>query len=112
MDHDPRTVTRGRCDRSGGAARRHMPATAGWQFPAPAICGSLIATQAEGQLRMTHDEALARSAGLGAPWQDRGAEVAEAVAHASRLAAAFARPADERAEPMPAYAVPAPRTAR
>lgn len=89
-----------------------MPATAGWQFPAPAICGSLTATQAEGWIRMTDDEALARSAGLGAPWQDRNAEIAEAVAHARRLAGAFARPADERAEPMPAYAVPAQKAPR
>jgi hypothetical protein len=54
---------------------------------------------------MTEDEALARAAGLGDAWRDRGAEIAEAVAHAKRLATAFPRPADERAEPMPAFAV-------
>ncbi|NMJ41153.1 hypothetical protein GWK16_07875 [Roseomonas sp. JC162] len=54
---------------------------------------------------MTDDEALARAAGLGDAWRDRGAEIAEAVAHAKRLATAFPRPADERAEPMPAFAV-------
>jgi hypothetical protein len=54
---------------------------------------------------MTEDEALARAAGLGAPWATR-----QAVAHARRLAGAFPRPADETAEPMPAFAVPqAPR---
>ena len=55
---------------------------------------------------MTENEALARAAGLGAAWQGREAEIAEAVAHARRLASAFPRPADERAEPMPAFAVP------
>ena len=61
---------------------------------------------------MTDDEALARAAGLGDAWRDRGAEIAEAVAHAKRLATAFPRPADERAEPMPAFAVPAPKATR
>ena len=61
---------------------------------------------------MTDDEALARAAGLGAPWQGRSAEIAEAVAHARRLATAFPRPADETAEPMPAFAVPQPKGAR
>jgi hypothetical protein len=61
---------------------------------------------------MTDDDALARAAGLGAPWQGRAAEIAEALAHARRLAAAFPRPADETAEPMPAFAVPMPRAAR
>lgn len=56
---------------------------------------------------MTENEALARAAGLGEAWRGREAEIAEAIAHAQRLAAAFPRPADERAEPMPAYAVPA-----
>jgi hypothetical protein len=54
---------------------------------------------------MTEEEALARAAGLGEPWRGREAEIAEAIAHARRLAGAFPRPADERAEPMPAYAV-------
>ena len=61
---------------------------------------------------MTEDEALARAAGLGEAWQGRGAEIAEAIAHARRLAASFARPADERAEPMPAHVVPAPKAGR
>jgi hypothetical protein len=61
---------------------------------------------------MTENEALARAAGLGETWQGRDAEIAEAVSHARRLAGAFARPADERAEPIPAYAVPAPKAAR
>ncbi len=61
---------------------------------------------------MTEEEALARAAGLGAPWRDRGAEIAEAAAHVKRLAAAFARPADERAEPMPAFAVAPGQPAR
>ena len=56
---------------------------------------------------MTEEEALARAAGLGEAWRDRGAEIAEAVAHARRLATAFARPADETAEPMPAFAAEA-----
>lgn len=61
---------------------------------------------------MTEDEALARAAGLGDAWRDRGAEIAEAVAHAKRLATAFPRPADERAEPMPAFAVTPRQAAR
>lgn len=61
---------------------------------------------------MTEDEALARAAGLGDAWHDRGAEIAEAIAHARRLAGSFPRPADERAEPMPAFAVPAPKATR
>jgi len=61
---------------------------------------------------MTDDEALARAAGLGAPWRDRGVEIAEAIAHARRLPTAFPRPADETAEPMPAFAVALPRAAR
>lgn len=61
---------------------------------------------------MTEDEALARAAGLGEPWRNRQAEIAEAAAQARRLAQAFPRPADETAEPIPAYAVPAPKVAR
>ncbi|MBR0683523.1 hypothetical protein GXW74_23765 [Roseomonas eburnea] len=60
---------------------------------------------------MTEEDALARAAGLGGPWQGRSAEIAAAIAHARSLAASFPRPADERAEPMPAYAVPAPGAA-
>lgn len=58
---------------------------------------------------MTDNEALARAAGLGEAWHTRDAEIAEAIEHARRLATAFPRPADETAEPMPAFAVPAPR---
>lgn len=61
---------------------------------------------------MTEDEALAHAAGLGEAWQGRASEIAEAIAQARRLAAAFPRPADERAEPMPAFAVPAPKAPR
>jgi hypothetical protein len=61
---------------------------------------------------MTDDQALARAAGLGAPWQGRDAEIAEAIAHARRLATAFPRPADEVAEPMPSFAAPLPKAAR
>jgi len=61
---------------------------------------------------MTEDETLARAARLGAPWRGREAEIAEAIALARRLAGAFARPADETAEPIPAYAVPTPKAAR
>lgn len=55
---------------------------------------------------MTEGEALARAAGLGAPWRGREAEIAEAIAQARRVAGTFPRPADETAEPMPAFAVP------
>lgn len=58
---------------------------------------------------MTETEALARAAGLGDAWRGREAEIAEAIAQAARLRTAFPRPADERAEPMPAFAVPAPK---
>lgn len=61
---------------------------------------------------MTEEEALARAAGLGPAWQDRTAEIAEAAALARRLAASVPPPADETAEPMPAFAVPAPKAAR
>jgi hypothetical protein len=61
---------------------------------------------------MTDEDALARAAGLGAPWRGREAEITEAIAQARRLAGAFARPADETAEPMPAFAVPLPKAAR
>lgn len=61
---------------------------------------------------MTEDQSLARVAGLGDAWRDRGPEMAEAAALARRLAAAITHPADETAEPMPSYAVPAPGAAR
>lgn len=55
---------------------------------------------------MTENAALARAAGLGAAWRDRTAEIDAAIATARRLSEGFARPADERAEPMPAFAAP------
>lgn len=55
---------------------------------------------------MTENEALARTAGLGAAWRDRTAEIDAAIATARRLSDGFARPTDERAEPMPAFTVP------
>lgn len=61
---------------------------------------------------MTEDEAMARAARLGAEWRGREAEIAEAIAQARRLAAAFGCPPDERAEPMPAFAVPIGKAAR
>ena len=61
---------------------------------------------------MTEEEALARAAGLGDKWTGREAEIAEASGNARRLAGAFARPMDERAEPIPAYAVPVAKAAR
>jgi hypothetical protein len=61
---------------------------------------------------MTENELLARSAGLGEPWREREAEVAQAIATARRMAGGFLHPADERAEPVPAFAVPAPGGAR
>ncbi len=61
---------------------------------------------------MTEDDALARYAGLGDAWRDRQGEIAEAAALARRLAGAFRHPANETAEPMPAFAVPAPKAAR
>lgn len=51
-------------------------------------------------------EALAKARGLERAWRDHPADVREAVAHAARLAAAFPRPADPAAEPIPAHAVP------
>jgi hypothetical protein len=61
---------------------------------------------------MTEDEVHARAAGLGAPWRTRRTEITEAIAHARRLADAFARPPNETAEPMPAFAVPVPKANR
>jgi hypothetical protein len=55
---------------------------------------------------MTDATSLARAAGLGEPWKDRQAEIAEAIAAAARTVRAFPSPADERAEPMPAFVVP------
>lgn len=61
---------------------------------------------------MTEDELLARAAGLGEAWRGREAAIVAAAANALRLADAFTRPADETAEPIPAFAVPAPKAAR
>jgi hypothetical protein len=61
---------------------------------------------------MTEHRILAQAAGLGAPWREREAEIAQAIATARRMADAFRHPADERAEPVPAFAVPAPGGAR
>ncbi|HEV7268911.1 MAG TPA: hypothetical protein VGN83_28990 [Falsiroseomonas sp.] len=61
---------------------------------------------------MTENELLAQAAGLGAPWRGREAEIAQAIATARRMAGGFRHPADERAEPMPAFAVPSPGGAR
>ncbi|HEY4250855.1 MAG TPA: hypothetical protein VGM87_06630 [Roseomonas sp.] len=51
-------------------------------------------------------EALATARGLERAWRDHPADVRAAVAQAARLAAAFVRPADPAAEPIPAHAVP------
>ena len=61
---------------------------------------------------MTEEQGLARAAGLGDAWRNRGAEMVEAAAHARRLARVITHPADETAEPMPSYAVPAPKAVR
>ena len=56
---------------------------------------------------MPQDEALARAAGLDRAWDDHREEVREAIAAVAKLRAAFARPQDPAAEPLPAYAAPA-----
>lgn len=94
---------------------RRIPATARGQLPPRPLLRQFAAKDSDSNKDgwgMTEDEALARAAGLGDKWQGRGAEITEAIAHARRLAGAFARPADETAEPIPAYAVPAPKAAR
>ncbi|MBR0668984.1 hypothetical protein GXW71_31840 [Roseomonas hellenica] len=50
-------------------------------------------------------EALAKARGLERAWRDHPADVREAVIQAARIGAAFTRPADPAAEPMPAHAV-------
>ena len=57
---------------------------------------------------MTEEEILARAAGFTVGLKAHPKEVAEAIASARRLAGAFTRPANETAEPMPAYAAPIP----
>jgi hypothetical protein len=58
--------------------------------------------------QMTEEEILARAAGITAGLKTHPKDVAEAIASARRMAGAFTRPADETAEPMPAYAAPTP----
>ena len=53
-------------------------------------------------------EVLARAAGLGEVMARHTADVAAAVVSAHRHRAAFLRPSDPAAEPMPAFAVPCP----
>jgi hypothetical protein len=57
---------------------------------------------------MTEEEILARAAGFTAGLKTHPKEVSEAIVAARRMAGAFTRPADETAEPMPAYAAPIP----
>jgi hypothetical protein len=56
---------------------------------------------------MQEKDALAAAVGLGAPWPARDGEIAEAIATARKTTGGFTRPADEKAEPMPAFVVPA-----
>ena len=55
---------------------------------------------------MTEEEILARAAGITTGLKTHPKEVAEAIAASRRMAGAFTRPANETAEPMPAYAAP------
>ena len=57
-------------------------------------------------IQMTEEEILARAAGITTGLKTHPKEVAEAIAASRRMAGAFTRPADETAEPMPAYAAP------
>jgi hypothetical protein len=57
-------------------------------------------------ITMTEEEILARAAGFTAGLKAHPKEVVEAIASARRMTGAFTRPADETAEPMPAYAAP------
>ena len=59
-------------------------------------------------------ETMALQAGLQIAWRDHPDDVRDAIAHARRLASAFARPADPATEPTPPYAAPAstPRAAK
>ena len=59
-------------------------------------------------ISMTEEEILARAAGIAAGLKTHPKEVAEAIAASRRMAGAFTRPANETAEPMPAYAAPTP----
>ena len=59
-------------------------------------------------IQMTEEEILARAAGFTAGLKAHPREVAEAIASSRRIAGAFKAPANETAEPMPAYAAPLP----
>ena len=59
-------------------------------------------------ISMTEEEILARAASITAGLKTHPKEVAEAIAASRRMAVAFTRPANETAEPMPAYAAPIP----
>lgn len=59
-------------------------------------------------ISMTEEEILARAAGFTAGLKAHPKEVAEAIASARRIAGAFTAPANETAEPIPAYAAPLP----
>lgn len=58
--------------------------------------------------QMTEEEILARAAGITTGLKTHPKEVAEAIAASRRMAGTFTRPANETAEPMPAYAAPTP----
>jgi len=57
---------------------------------------------------MTEEAILARAAGITTGLKTHPKEVAEAIAASRRIAGAFKAPANETAEPMPAYAAPTP----
>ena len=76
-------------------------------FPKRRFCGRLNKSCTRGAtIEMTEEEILARAAGITTGVKTHPKEVAEAIASARRIAGAFTRPADETAEPMPAYAAP------
>ena len=77
-------------------------------FRARLFFGTLRARTEQGDPGMTSEnETLALRAGAARAWRDHRSEVEEAIAGAQRLAAAFTRPSDPAAEPIPAYASPA-----
>ncbi|PWS38226.1 hypothetical protein DFH01_02700 [Falsiroseomonas bella] len=61
---------------------------------------------------MQEKDVLAAAVGLGAPWPARDGEIAEAIATARKTIGGFTRPADEKAEPLPAFVVPAAKEPR
>lgn len=75
------------------------------RVPEPSILRQALVGTRKDTL-MTEEEILARAAGLTTGLMSHPKEVAEAIAASRRMAAAFTRPADETAEPMPAYAAP------